>query len=156
MKEALEAFDIDHFESEVFNKLVLAVEHHTELFKFYIEIKIHRIHKAGEFPFSISVNALNSEFVKASDSKDKTKESMEKIFENQKSYDSFLQSKEVAFTEFLNELEISVKKFMETDDIKRESSVKMVRPKEVISGKSDIGHNHYSEPAFYRYYGAND
>jgi len=155
LKEAMEKFEFetDDMDSEVFNELLLVVEHEDEAFKYYIDVKIDRVHKKGEFPISVRVNALNNEFSVADGKDSSANNKLKKVFKTQNTYDEFLASKQVMFEEFLNKLELEIKRFIITDTINRKSDKKLIRPKTAVNSSKSIKHHHDSEPVFYGYYG---
>jgi hypothetical protein len=156
MKQAMLEFEtkIDPLESETFEKIFLVLEHEKTGMKYLIEIEIDRCHQPGRYPIIIKTNGLISDLqLKPGETKDDLEIRMESIFSSQNSYEQFLKSKQALFNQFLEELEHSIKKYVKVDNVVKESTNKMIRPKEKIEKPEQIRTNRQAEPLYYGYYG---
>ncbi len=145
---------VDPIESETFNTLYLVLEHLEGSLKYIIEISISKKHKVGEYPIQIKTNAVMSELqLKSGETREDMQNRMKIIFVDQKAYDNYLHARKLEFNQFLDRLDMSVRKFVKVDDTHKESNVKIIRPKEKVSSPKDIKSNHNSDPVFYGYYG---
>ena len=161
MKEAMEKFEVetDSLESKIFNNLKLVVEHQDCSFKYYVDIGIKRVHKFREHPITITINALNAEFCVAGrlfQKERETTQKMRKHFITQQAYNEFLASKQLIFEEFLNNIELGLKRFIVTDKINRKIYKKIIRTDKKINKQRSIQRNHHSDPVFYGYYGCDE
>lgn len=148
---------LDPLEAKVFDKILLVLEHDESKLKYLVEIIIKRRHKVGEYPIQIITNGLLAELkAKTGETREQLKERMKFIFASQQDYDEYVRSKKAIFNTFLDNLEHSVRKFIQVDDVKKISSAKVVRPKQKISSKSQINSNIDSDPVYHGYYGMND
>jgi hypothetical protein len=159
MDDAISHFThkVDPIESELFETLFLVMEHSVDSLKLLIEIRINRKHKVGEYPIVIIVNAVVNEF-QAGDNLalEQIKEKMKNIFANANEYNDFVDRQKRIFDSFINQLEYAVRKYIEADDIRRESKIQVIRPKSKMKSKKSIKHTKKSKPAYYGYYGFDD
>jgi hypothetical protein len=148
---------IDPLESETFNKIFMVLEHDETKQKYLVEISVVREHAVGEYPIQIKVNGLISD-LKAlpGESREAMQRRMEAIFRTQEDYEAFVRSQKAYFNDFLDKMEMSVKKFIQTDDIKKISSAKVIRPKEKVGSAGQIGRREEAEPVYHGYYAMND
>jgi hypothetical protein len=149
---------IDPLESEVFDNVIMVLEHDENNQKYLAEIKITKEHKVGEYPIKVIVNGLISDLkAKPDETKEQLKQRMDKIFQSQNEYNIFVDSHNSMFKTFLDNLALSVKKFLPSDDIKIETNTKIIRPKEKVSDRSVIRKNqHSSSPVYHGYHGYDD
>ena len=148
---------IDSFESQSFEAVYLVLEHEVNQIKYLIEITIAREHPVGEYPIKIKVNGVLSEFkLKQGEERKQLEKRMDGVFSNQNKYDGYIQQKEHQFNQFVEELEMAVKRFTKTDDTKTKNSKQMIRPKQKVQSKTGIQNNRNTDPMFYGYYGFSD
>jgi len=148
---------IDPIESENFKAIYMVLEHEQDELKYIIEVSIARAHPVGEYPIKIKINGVLSQFKRqAEEDRGKVGKRMGAIFENQKKYDAFLQEKTAIFNTFLESLDLSLRKFIKTDDTHKHFSKEMIRPKERINRVEDIQTSQTSHPVFYGYFGFSD
>ncbi len=155
LKEAMDNFslEIGSIESELFNQLILVLEHEEDDLKYLIEIKINRTHDVGDFPIEISVDGLMARYNSgAGDPKVK----MNKLFSDQKTYDSFVEGQKATFNRFIDKLDMELRKFIKIDEINVTSKPQIIRPDKKISGTKEIKHNTAGRPVHYGYYGYDD
>ncbi len=159
LEEALTHFKerVDPIESELFDTIFMVFEHEVNSLKILIEVRINRKHKVGEYPITIICNAVVKDF-KADENTDGDfiKKKMSGIFSNQQEYDYYLERQKKIFDEFLDKLEYSIRKYIRTDDIRKFSSVKIIRPKTKIKDKKQIKHSRSKHPIYFGYYGWDD
>jgi len=155
LKEAIDNFSLDmnNIESELFNQLILVLEHEEDELKYLIEIKINRTHDVGAFPIEISIDGLMAKFKSGLD---QPKDQLKKIFANQQSYDSFVEAQKAHFNRFLDKLDMELRKFIKVDQVNVNSQARIVRPGKKISGANEIQHNRDGRPVHYGYYGYDD
>ncbi|MCA9735875.1 hypothetical protein KC799_27295, partial [candidate division KSB1 bacterium] len=158
LDEVMEKFrlETDRYESELFDRLFLVLEHEEDLIKYLIEININRRHAVGAYPIEIKINGVLSEFKSSADSLDEVKEKMKRIFSSQEMYDAFLQEKQAIFNQFINRFEQSLRRSIRVDDIKLKTSSKMVRPKKSLQNPVQIPAHRGGEPVYYGYPGFSD
>jgi hypothetical protein len=159
MKQAMLEFEtkIDPLESETFEKIFLVVEHERTNMKYLVEIEIDRCHKVGRYPIIIKINGLISDLqLKPGETKEDLEKRMSGIFESQQTYHQFIKSKEALFNQFTDELAQAIKKYIKVDDVIKETTNKMIRPKEKVEKPEQIRPNRQSEPMYYGYYGIGD
>ena len=159
MKDAMLEFEakVDPILSETFNTLYLVLEHIEGALKYIIEISISRKHKLGEYPIKIKANAVLAELqLKPGETREDLEKRMKTIFTGQKAYDNYINARKLEFNQFLDRLEMAVRKFVKVDDTHKESNVKIIRPKEKVKSPKEINHNRDSDPVFYGYYGFGD
>ena len=148
---------IDSFESQSFDAVYLVLEHEDKQIKYLIEITVARKHPVGEYPIKVKVNGILSEFkLNSGEDRKQLENRMGGVFSNQKKYDGFLQQKEHQFNQFVDELEMAVKRFTKTDDTRKKISKQLIRPKQKVQNKADIQNNREADPMFYGYYGFSD
>lgn len=148
---------IEEFESQAFESIYMVLEHESGNMKYLIEISISRKHPVGEYPIKIKVNGILSEFkLQAGEDRDKLENRMNRVFSEQKKYDGFLQQKEHQFGQFIDGLELAVKRFTKTDDTKQNINKQMIRPKQKVKNKAAIQNHPNADPMFYGYYGFSD
>ena len=158
LKKAMEHFELEvhGLESELFKTLYLVLEHDDKHFKYLIEVRINRSHAAGAYPISIEVNGLVKELKTENGSTVPAK--VQEIFKSQDAYDAYQTQMRGHFNQFANDLMLQIKKYIHVDDIIRDSSVNLVRPKKKVKHKNDIqtGNDIDSSPIFHGYYGISD
>lgn len=154
---ALDAFtlDTDTLTSELFESLMLVLEHHDDKFQYLIEIDIKRVHAVGEPPISLTVNALPCELNQAESDQESIRRKLEsEVFSTQEQHDNFLAQKQVAFDAFMQSLELGVRKFIHSESLKSESKKKMLRPSSK-SKRTECTQLPTREPVFHAYPGSN-
>lgn len=159
LKQAMLEFEakIDPLEAEHFDAIYLVLEHVDQSLKYLIEISIKRKHKVGEFPISISVNGVATDFKRQKDeTRAQLEERLKPVFKDQQKYDEFLAQKRAQFDQFMDELEFSIKKFIKVDELRKESNTQILRPKEKRERPVETHPESYSQPIFYNYYGFGD
>ncbi len=149
---------IDPLESEVFDNVIMVLEHELNNQKYLAEIKIVKEHKVGEYPIKVIVNGLIGELkAKPGETREELKKRMEHIFASQETYNKFVDSNNAMFKNFLDNLAFSVKKFLPSDDIKVETETKIIRPKEKVEDRNGIRRNAgSSSPVYHGYHGYDD
>lgn len=158
LKEAMERFElkVSEFESELFKKLFLVLEHDDNLLKYLIEIDINRTHPVGEYPISIVINGINNELgKKEAESQAKFQARLEEKFKSQETYESFTTSSKNVFDNFIEKIEMEIRKNIQVDTIQIETESKVIRPKEKVQNLSGIKNARESDPFFYGYPGYN-
>lgn len=156
LKEAMFVMEskIDPIEAEYFNTIYFVVEHNTESIKFVVEISIKRKHKVGEYPIIVKINGVLNDFVlQEGETRESLQNKMNSLFESQETYNSFVVSKKSEFNAFVDELELAIRKFIKVDDIYKDVSTKIIRPKEKVETSKTMQYERTSDPIFYGYYG---
>ncbi len=156
LSEAMEDIEanIEHVESERFNKITLSLEHGDVMMKYIISIEINRKHGVGEYPIIVWVNGLFSKLkLKENESNDDLTKRMENVFSTQSNYDTFVQRGESHFKEFVTRFQLGLSKFIRVDGINLDFHRKMSRPKLTKDKEILIHHDKNSEPAFHGYPG---
>lgn len=159
MEDAVSLFTgkVDPIESELFETLYLVMEHSIDSIKLLIEIRVNRKHKVGEYPIIIIINGVIDEFkADGNVAPEQLKSKMKNLFSNSKEYEEFVDRLKRIFDSFINQLEYAVRKYIEVDDIRRESKIQVIRPKQKITHKNGIKHTKRSKPVNYGYYGFDD
>jgi len=131
LEEALEAYDLEvneSFSSE-FKTLHLVLEHNKGSFHYLIDIRINRTHEVGKYPIEIKLSGLLNEFKAELDDGEAVKAEMQEIFRSQATYDAFKNEKQAEFDRFLQMLSQHIRKFVQVDDLKVESTTKIIVPK---------------------------
>ncbi len=156
LKQAMYVMEtkIDPIEAEYFNTIYIVVEHNTESIKYVIEISVKRKHKVGEYPIIVKINGVLNEFrLNEGENRDDLENKMKGIFSSQDVYNSFVGSKKSEFNAFVDELELAIRKFIKVDDIYKDISTKIIRPKGKVDLTSGLMHERTAEPIYYGYYG---
>lgn len=157
LKQALDEFsiEVEGIESEMFSTLSLVVEYEDELLKYLVEVNINRIHAVGGYPLVIKVNG----FIKSLMNKDEksAEESLEKeVFTSQEKYEEFTHKLRTQFDSFTDTMSMEIQKTIKCDDVKTDTALKVIRPKDRVKDGKDIPFqrsNTAVEPAYYGYYG---
>ncbi|MBI5325341.1 MAG: hypothetical protein HZB41_08750 [Ignavibacteriae bacterium] len=145
---------VDPIESEFFNTIYLVLEHNDDSIKYLIEISVYRKHKIGEYPIKINVNGVMTDLkTQDGESSEQLKARLEPIFSSQEAYDYFIKTKKTIFNSFIDELEQAVRRYIKIDDIKKTTTIQVIRPNEKVSSKEQIKHDRYADPVYYGYYG---
>lgn len=148
---------VDPIESELFNNIFLVLEHIKDSIKYLIEIKISRKHQVGEYPIVINVNGVFPEYkLGENETPDDLKKRIKSVFTTQSDYEYFIRNKKLAFNDFLDELEMASKKFIKVDNVKKTSSMQIIRPRTAIKSPEEIRHDRFANPVYYGYYGFDD
>ncbi|KAA3615692.1 MAG: hypothetical protein D8M58_15980 [Calditrichaeota bacterium] len=155
LKEAMDNFSLDmnNIESELFNQLILVLEHEEEEIKYLIEIKINRTHAVADFPIEIAIDGLMAKF---NSKNEDPKSALNEVFKNQQSYDSFVEGQKASFNRFIDKLDMETRKFIKVDQINVTSKPSIIRPNQKIKNVKEIQHNHDGRPVHYGYYGYDD
>ena len=158
LNEVLEKFRLqtDRYESELFDKIFLVLEHQEDLIKYLIEIDINRRHSVGDYPIEIKINGVLTEFKASGDSGAAVQEKMKSIFSSQEKYETFVREKQATFDQFVERFEQSLRRSIRVEDIKTRTNLKMVRPKKPLRNKKDIPHHTDAAPDYHGYYGFGD
>jgi len=159
LKDALEHFqlEVDQVEASVFQTLQMVLEHEDEHFKYLIQAKVNRTHEVGAYPIEIEVNGLLSEFKASSKSGNEVRKKMEGVFSSQDKYDAFKNTAQSQFNQFVGQMELELKKFVDSDNIKNDTKMKMIRPKKKVDQMSAIPTSRENDrTVFYGYYGTSD
>jgi hypothetical protein len=156
LSEAMEDIEanIEHVESERFDRIALSLEHGDSLLKYLISIEINRKHEVGEYPIIVWINGLFSKFrLEPSETNEKLRTRMANNFSSQSEYDTLIRRGESHFKEFVTRFQLGLSKFIRVDGINLDFHRKMSRPK--LSSKKDIiiHHDKNSEPVFHGYPG---
>jgi hypothetical protein len=162
MKEAMDHFklEVDHYESELFNKLYLVAEYQDELINYLIEVDIQRRHKVGEFPIQVKVNGVIRELAlgKGETTEDLQNRMKQKIG-NQQQYDEFLMKHQTRFDQFLASMDQNLRKHIQVDSLSRSSKKKIIRPRTPVKDSEQTQSKYQydrEEPVFHGYYGFGD
>ena len=155
---------LENYSSEVktdksisFTHLSMVLEHNEDTFHYYLEIKVNRSHKVGDYPIEIKVNALINEFFEHLIDKHRLKNKMEHVFRSQDAYDFYCTSKLKEFSHFLEMMGEEIKQFIPIDDLIIEYSPVIILPTDGISHPEEIVLKDYSKgPAFHGYYQSNE
>lgn len=156
LRETMESFrlETDRFESELFEKLYLVIEHTDNGIKYLIKIAINRIHKVGEYPIKISVNGVLTDFAPADgESAAEITERMKPIFQSQEKYDTFRREKQALFNLFIDQLALALRTYIQVDDLHKTVDTQIIRPKKHIKDSREIEHERYGQPIYGGYYG---
>lgn len=152
---------VDPLEAKVFDNILFVVEHASTEIKYLVEIRIQRKHKVGEYPIQVIINGVMSEFqLKENETKEDLKLRMNSIFADSTNYQQYVQQMKAVFDNFINNMEMSVKKFMQVDDIKNVSKAKIIRAKERTASPSRLSRfshheNEELEPIYHGYFAMN-
>ena len=145
---------IDPLEAKVFNNMLIILEHEATRIKYLIEVDVERVHEPGHYPIKVTINGLMEDFkAKPGETREQLEQRMKSIFKDQQTYDTYVATQKSMFDSFMNDLGMSVKKFMQVDDVKVESKTKIVRPKEKVKDPSAIKYDREKEPVYHGYYG---
>ncbi len=158
LRQVLEQFRLktDRYESELFDKIFIVLEHEKDLIKYLIEININRRHRVGAYPIEIKINGVLSELKISDKSSADLPQKMKSIFSSQEKYDSFLREKQTVFEQFVERFEQSLRRSIRVEDIKTNTSLKMLRPKKPVRHQSEIPQNRNADPVYYGYPGFGD
>lgn len=147
---------IDPIESERFENLDLVLEHQDNTFKYYIQILIERKHKVGEFPVKIITNGLVKELYTEDFDEDKIKSSLDPYFQDQESYDKFVNYLDSEFDLYVSRLKEVLSSFIDIDGVICNNYKKIIRPDIFQNGLRKVHFDNDSEPAFHGYSGINN
>ena len=177
LKKAFEAFTADEKPKDVslFNRLSLVVQHQTQELGYLIDIRIDRTHQVGKHPIRITINAFpkelsnitskenwfeqterDAEELNAIPREDCNSNPLQKVFDSQDTYDSFIARYNQTFTSFLDDMEAAFKKHMEIDYVSVTSAIKIIRPKKRVNEPDDVPYSDDGDPVFRGYRGTND
>lgn len=145
---------VDPMESEFFNTIYLVLEHEDDSLKYLIEISVTRKHRVGEYPLNIHVNGVLRNFQLGEfETHSELNARMEPVFVSQVKYDGFVNKLKQNFNSFVAELEGAIKKFIKVDDIRKKSSIHVIRSPKRIMDVREVKHERYSTPVYYGYFG---
>ena len=148
---------VDPIESKLFNTIYMVMEHVEMNIKYLIEIRIKRKHEVGEYPIKIIVNGIANSFRRTKDeSIQSMKSRMKPIFESQEVYETFTENQKKLFTQFLDRMDVAVKKFIEVDDIKITYNLQIIRIKSPVTSDTQVRHDKFTKPVYYGYYSFDD
>lgn len=156
---------MDKFETEVdpekarfFEHLYLVLEHPEELMHMLIEIQINRINKVGQFPITLIVNGIFSEFDanKDEDAQAITTK-LQGTFRSQENYEEYLWEMETIFNSFLSKLEEALHTHLGVKELKKEFTRNILRPKSYLAYPNEIpiSRDMQISPLFHGYFGIN-
>jgi hypothetical protein len=150
---------VDPLEAEIFENILFVTEHDTENIKYLVEIKVDRKHNPGEYPIKLIINGVLTQLqLKQGETDADLKRRMQSIFATKVDYDTFVRSMKSQFENFTNDIEMSIRKFIQTDDIKNTVKTKIVRPKQKINDISKVRtsmDNYEVEPIYHGYFAMN-
>jgi hypothetical protein len=152
LKNAMDSYleKVDSIEFDMFEELLLVLEHKDDQFSYLVEINISRVHKVNEKPIRIGVSAYATDFESSgSDAAEKLKTRMKETFKDQVSYDGFIERKRASFATFMSSLEMEIRKFIHCDAIKNDIRLKLIRPKKRVTSKSSIPTTVETSPSYY-------
>ena len=136
-----------------FKTLSLVLERNEDSFHYYLEIRINRSHKVGDYPIEIKVDGLLTEFFEHLIDKKRLEHKMEHVFRSQDAYDFYITSKLNEFGHFLTMIGDEIKKAISVDDLVTSYSPAIILPRHSIKLPSEIKVKDYSKgPAFHGYY----
>ncbi|MGA2297398.1 MAG: hypothetical protein ABSG15_07625, partial [FCB group bacterium] len=148
---------VDPIESEYYNTIFLVLEHVGDSFKYLIEIAVLRKHKIGEYPITVNVNGVLTDFkLNENETTEQLQKRIADICKTQETYGTYLDDKRLIFNQFLDDLEMAIRKFIKVDDIRKFSDIEIIRPKSRITGKEQIRHERFADPIYYGYFGFDD
>lgn len=155
LDKALENYneEINPEETGTFRTLSLVLENNEDSFHYYIEIKVNRSHKLGDYPIEIKVDALLNQFFEHLIDKKRLEHKMEHVFRSQDAYDFFITSKLNEFGHFLNMIGDEIKKAIPVDDLVIDYASAIILPRHSVRHPSEITTRDYHRgPAFHGYY----
>lgn len=167
LKEALEAFELQEATEvvQVFDTINLVAEHSNGL-RFIIDVKINRSHDVGQYPISIVVNAVSTEFMpKEGETPESMKERVNAAIGTQEKFDAFVGTAKATFDTFTGSIEQALRSHVGVDDIKRTTLVNFIRPTQRPTSREYLttvrsgwtpSHARSCPPIFYGYYGFDD
>lgn len=164
LKEMLDKYDLETNDamSIMFQQLNMVLEHQDGKFKYLISITVNRTHKVGQYPIDIFVDGLLKDLAaKEGQSAAVLQSTMQGIFKDQDSYNSFVMERQAAFDQFINELKFQINKFIRVDDVRVKSKANILIPKEKkesvqeFKQKYPINQQAHS-PVYHGYYGFGD
>ena len=130
---------VDPLEAGIFKNLLFVAEHDENKLKYLIEIKVDRTHKIGEYPIQIVMNGLISDLqMKAHESKEDLERRMGAVFATRESYDNYVRTMRSQFDSFVNDMDMSLRKFIQADDIRNSTKAKLIRAKEKVNSMDKI------------------
>ncbi len=144
LREAMETFQQAGAAGakRVFETLQLVLEDRDNELKYLIDVSVIRVHKVGEFPIRILVNGLLTDFsADASVTREQLVERLKPGFSSQESYDQLIDRKKQHFGSYLDSLEAEIREQMGIDEVVRDTSVRIVRPKKVARGRPEVRHD---------------
>lgn len=148
---------LDPLESQTFKNVFMVLEHDANNQKYLLEMKVEKEHKVGEYPIKVIINGLMTEFkAKPGETREELKRRIDALFSSQSKYDSYVESQRALFNNFIDDLALSVRKFIPSDDINITSNSKIIRPKEKVADKGHIKRTYSSGPVYHNYYGIDD
>jgi hypothetical protein len=156
LNEAMLQFEtgIDELESQMFEEIHMVLEHSADSMNYIFDISVKRKHKVGEFPIVIKSNGILNDFrMNSGEDRDSLKTRMGAIFQNQDDYDLYVKAKNLEFERFTGNIEMSLRKFIQTKDIHKEFGTKVIRPKRKIERYEEVEHNRHADPVYHGYHG---
>lgn len=148
---------IDPLESEIFKTIYLVLEHIDDSFKYLIEIGVERKHKVGDYPIKIKINGVLNEFkLREGETREQLEKRMQPIFSSQSTYENYIDKYRGQFEHFIDEIELGIRKVIKVDDVKKDVTTQIIRPKRKVTKPDEIKHEHHTQPLFFGYYGLND
>ncbi len=148
---------IDDSMSTHFKTLEMVLEHEDDTFKYLIEITINKSHEEGEYPIEMVISGMLREFnLKPGQTREELKAQMQKHFKDQESYNMFINTKKLAFEQFLESIRFETMKHIKVEDIKMDIKSRMVIQKDKRSATThkEIQPEYAGTP--YGYFGFGD
>jgi hypothetical protein len=165
LKATLDIYDLQTNDamSETFKQLSMVLEHEENGFKYLINVTINRTHKVGVYPIDIFIDGLLDEFavhneVEAAQLKNK----MEKVFNDQKSYNSFILERQTTFDQFLDKIKFQINKIIRVTNVKGQSKANILIPKERREDLQSFRQQQHPQnqnvhsPVYHGYHGVGD
>lgn len=132
-------FKIDPLSSKLFENIKIVLEHNDNDFKYYIDININRQHIVKDYPIKIRVIGFLKEFaISENNSEDTVIKKMDLLFESQNYYTGFVGFKELAFSNFVNNINFKLGEVIKVDGIKKNIMITYIRPEKSYTDYSQI------------------
>lgn len=143
--------------SRELDQIILVVEHEQGSFHYFCEATINRTHKIGAHPIEIKISATLKDFSsKENTSAEEIENRMKKIFESSETHQNYSEEKLQEFDQFVGSIKSAIATSIKVDDIKLESSARIIRPKKPSKGKARFSQSSATDPYFYGYYDSDD
>lgn len=161
LKDAMENFklEVDQIEASAFQTLKMVLEHEDDHLKYLIAVNIERVHRVGTFPIHIEVDGLIKTFrAQPHEGMDEVQARMRKMMPSQDAHDKLIAEKYTHFEHFLNELKMSMKKYVGVDEAIETHKKALVRPKGKVLDRKRLPalKRDAKRPVYYGYHGSDD
>lgn len=137
---------VDSLEAKVFDNILIVTEHEENKIKYLVEIKIVRKHKVGEYPIQLIVNGVLNEFkINQNENEEVLKTKMKSLFASKEHYTEYVNTCKNQFDNFVNNMELSIRKFIQSDDIKNSTKAKIIRAKDKSTSSRRYSSNYRND-----------